>query len=172
MNVWSSLGPIPLPESPTHDLTYTRNARASTSPRSTGFCVIWDCVGSSSSSRVPQALLESHFHLLLAARRGSCQVQPKSGACRATISEASLSKSPHEYLVPKPGLAVVHRLGGVQLAYPPPGAEVLATAPPYTAGVITDPGHTTPPQLSMPLKWRRLARKLARSSGSRLHFSA
>ena len=34
----------------THDLTYTRNARASTSPRSIGFCVIWDCISSSSSS--------------------------------------------------------------------------------------------------------------------------
>ena len=32
------------------DLTYTRNARISTSPRSTGFCVIWDCISSSSSS--------------------------------------------------------------------------------------------------------------------------
>ena len=40
-----------LPEPPTHDLTYTRNARASTSPRSIGFCVIWDCISSSSSSR-------------------------------------------------------------------------------------------------------------------------
>ena len=39
-----------LPEPPTRDLTYTRNARASTSPRSTGFCVIWDCISSSSSS--------------------------------------------------------------------------------------------------------------------------
>ena len=28
-----------LPEPPTHDLTYTRSARASTSSRSTGFCV-------------------------------------------------------------------------------------------------------------------------------------
>ena len=33
----------------------------------------------------------------------------------------------------------------MQLAYPPPGAEVLATAPPYTPEVITDSGHTTPP---------------------------
>ena len=39
-----------LPETPTHDLTYTRSARASTSPRSIGFCVIWDCISSSSSS--------------------------------------------------------------------------------------------------------------------------
>ena len=38
-----------LPEPPTHDLIYTRNARASTSPRSIGFCVIWDCISSSSS---------------------------------------------------------------------------------------------------------------------------
>ena len=30
--------------------TYTRNARASTSPRSIGFCVIWDCISSSSCS--------------------------------------------------------------------------------------------------------------------------
>ena len=42
-----------LPEPPTHDLTYTRNARASTSPRSIGFCVIWDCISSSSSSNPP-----------------------------------------------------------------------------------------------------------------------
>ena len=27
---------------PTHNLAYTRSARASTSPRSIGFCVIWD----------------------------------------------------------------------------------------------------------------------------------
>ena len=39
-----------LPEPPTHDLTYTRNARASTSPRSIGFCGIWGCTRSSSSS--------------------------------------------------------------------------------------------------------------------------
>ena len=38
-----------LPEPPTRDLTYTRNARASTLPRSIGFCVIWDCTSSSSS---------------------------------------------------------------------------------------------------------------------------
>ena len=31
-------------------VTYTRNARASTTPRSMGFCVIWDCISSSSSS--------------------------------------------------------------------------------------------------------------------------
>ena len=29
----------------------TRNARAPTSPRSIGFCVIWDCISSSSSSK-------------------------------------------------------------------------------------------------------------------------
>ena len=34
----------------THDLTYTRSARASTSPSSTGFCAIRDCISSSSSS--------------------------------------------------------------------------------------------------------------------------
>jgi len=32
--------------------------------------------------------------------------------------------------VPKPKLAVVRTLGGAQLAYPPPGAEVPAPAPP------------------------------------------
>ena len=31
----------------------TRNARAPTSPRSIGFCAIWDCISSSSSSAVP-----------------------------------------------------------------------------------------------------------------------
>ena len=41
-----------LPEPPTHDLTYTRSVRASTSPRSTGFCVIWDYITSNSSSKV------------------------------------------------------------------------------------------------------------------------
>ena len=40
-----------LPEPPNHDLTYTRSARASNSPYSTGFCVKWDCVSSSSRNR-------------------------------------------------------------------------------------------------------------------------
>ena len=31
----------------------TRNARAPTSPRSIGFCAIWDCISSSSSSAAP-----------------------------------------------------------------------------------------------------------------------
>ena len=39
-----------LPEPPTHNLTYTRNVRASTSPRKIGFCAIWGCISSSSSS--------------------------------------------------------------------------------------------------------------------------
>ena len=41
-----------LPRLAVHPLTlrfYTRNARAPTSPRSIGFCVIWDCISSSSS---------------------------------------------------------------------------------------------------------------------------
>ena len=37
-----------LTEPPTHDLTYTRSARAPTSPRIDGFCVIWDCTRTSS----------------------------------------------------------------------------------------------------------------------------
>ena len=57
-----------LPEPPTHDLTYTRSARAahaqrtrsaraSASPRCAGFCVIWDCISSSSSSSPPGGIL-------------------------------------------------------------------------------------------------------------------
>ena len=45
---------VRLPRLAVHPLTlrlYTRNARAPTSPRSIGFCVIWDCISSSSSSR-------------------------------------------------------------------------------------------------------------------------
>ena len=41
-----------LPEPPNRDLTYTRSARASTSPRSICFCVVWGCISSSSSIRV------------------------------------------------------------------------------------------------------------------------
>ena len=54
-----------LPEPPTHDLTYTRNARASTSPRSIGFCVIWDCISSSSSSSSSIILLTSRVSIYL-----------------------------------------------------------------------------------------------------------
>ena len=52
------------------DTDCTRNARAPTSTRSTGFCAIWACIGSSSSSnrrgndtppRVPSINLELHM---------------------------------------------------------------------------------------------------------------
>ena len=41
-----------MPEPPTHYLTYTYSARASTSPRSIDFCVIWGCISSISSSQL------------------------------------------------------------------------------------------------------------------------
>ena len=47
----------------------TRNARAPTSPRSIGFCAIWDCISSSSRGREPLKLTEwsrlNHHCLLL-----------------------------------------------------------------------------------------------------------
>jgi len=58
------------------DTDHTRNARAPTSPRSTGFCVIWGCISSSSSSTwtrwsVATTTTDSRTKAL-AGRRGRC----------------------------------------------------------------------------------------------------
>ena len=60
-----------LPEPPTHDLTYTRSARTSTSPRGTGICVIWDCISSSSSSPECRVPSDSDLGLLTGSPRGA-----------------------------------------------------------------------------------------------------
>ena len=67
------------------DLTYTRNARASTSPRSTGFCVIWNCISSSSSS--------SPLWFALPSNTGTCRGDDYVDQCLGYLRSLGLAES-------------------------------------------------------------------------------
>ena len=54
-----------LAHAPSLDTARTRSARAPTSPRSTGFCAIWNCISSSSISRINLSVRHAFILLLI-----------------------------------------------------------------------------------------------------------